>query len=236
MKTETIIQIISVLISLIAPIFFYRILNEGIKKSNISSSLKLKSNGFLFISLSFWVSLVFYMTLNEVFAYNPNEQFPKFLIGLFTPVTIVLLLFSNSTFRTVLDNTSYKNLAEGQLWRILGAVFFLVAISGIGPKEFISSGIGDVTTALIAEITVWSLIKRVKWSKLSMWALIAFGVTDLLVVLFILITKYPIWNETVPTTAMAGSFPMMLIIGIAAPIALLQHVFMIRKLILGHRT
>lgn len=235
MKTVIIIQIVSVIISLIAPIFLYRSFKEGIDKSNIECSQKLKSNGILFGSLSIWVLLVYIFTLNDVFAYSHDELFPKFLFGLLIPVIITLLQFRNKRFRTILNNMSYKSLAVGQLWRVLGAIFFLVATSGIGPKEFISSGVGDVTTGLIALLTVWALTKGFKWSKMSMWALIAFGVTDLLIVLFVLLTKYPIWYDAMPSTAIAGSFPMMLIIGIAAPMALLLHIFMLRKLILENK-
>ena len=176
------------------------------------------------------------MTLNHVFAYSIEDRFPKFLIGLLIPVAITLTLMGNRNFRIVLDNIPNKYLAGGQLWRILGAIFFLVATSGIGPKEFIGSGIGDVTTGLIAVVAVWSIAKGTNWSKTAMWSLLAIGIIDLLIVLFILLTKYPIWSDVVPSTAIAGSFPMMLIIGIAAPIALMLHLFMLRNLILKNKS
>jgi len=235
METIKIIQIVSVLISLIAPTFFYVNIREGIKNSNFETKLKLKFNRLLFIGVSFWVLAVFLLTLNNFFSYNEGESFPKFLLGLLVPVSVVLILFSNKNFRTILDNISFRYLALGQTWRVLGAIFFLVAISGIGPKEFIGSGIGDITTGAIAILTVWSLSKGFGWSKISMFGLVAFGVVDLLIVLFILLTKYPIWSSAIPSTASAGSFPMMLIIGIAAPMALLLHVFMLRKLILEEK-
>jgi len=236
METIKIIQIVSVLISLVAPVFFYIIIREGIKISNFETKLKLKFNGLLFFGVSFWVLTVFLLTLNNFFSYNVGESFPKFLFGLLVPVSVVILLFSRKNFRTILNNISFRYLALGQTWRILGAIFFLVATSGIGPKEFISSGIGDVTTGVIAILSVWSLSKGFSWSKISMFGLIAFGVIDLLTVLFILLNKYPIWSNAIPSTVSAGSFPMMLIIGIAAPIALLLHVFMLRKLILEERS
>lgn len=229
------IQIVSVLISLVAPVFFYMILQQGIKKSNFDARLKLKFNGTVFLSTTLWVAVIYFLTVNNAFAYNSEDSFPKFLIGLFVPVVVTLLLLLNNNFKTILDNVSFKYLAAGQLWRVLGAIFFLVAISGIGPREFIGSGIGDVITGLLAIVTVWAITRNLKWSKMAMWSLLVFGVTDLLVVLYILLTNYPIWSDVLPSTAMAGSFPMMLIIGIAAPMALLQHIFMLRKLIIRNK-
>lgn len=235
MEVIKIIQLVSVLISLIAPVFFFNIIRLGIVNSNFETKQKSKFNALTFAGISLWVGIVYVLTLNDVFAFNTDEAFPKFLLGLFIPVTLFALFFLNKNFRVVVDNISLKFLAIGQIWRVLGAIFFLVATSGIGPKEFIGSGFGDVATGAMAILSVWAINKRAKWSKTSLWGLVAFGTLDLLIVLFILLTNYPLWSDAIPSTASAGSFPMMLIIGIAAPMALLLHVLMLRKLVLSKK-
>ncbi|WP_242131490.1 hypothetical protein [Aestuariivivens marinum] len=226
------IKIISIVISLLAAAVFTLTIWNGIKKSNLDIALRTSYKKLLLISIGFWVVTIYILTLTETFAYNLEDAFPKFLIGLFVPVVGVLLLFKSSDFRTILNAMSFKDLALGQTWRVLGSIFFLVAIWGIGPKAFMASGYGDAATGIIAILTLVSLLRSSKWSKPGLWLLTVVGTTDLLMVLFILLSHYPIWFDSIPNTAMAGSFPMMLIIGIAAPIALLLHIFTLRKLVL----
>ena len=231
METLTIIKTVSILISIIAPVLCYIIFKAGIEKSDFTPETKVKLKNLLITSLIIWVSTIYTLTLAGSFEHDNFEIFPKFLYGLLLPVVLVLSLFASSTFRTVLDHLSYKLLSLGQVWRILGAIFFLIAISGIGPYEFVNSGIGDVLTGLTAIQALIGINRAYTWRKGAMWALVALGMTDLLIVLFILLTRYPIWSDELPSTAMAGAFPMMLIIGIAAPMALLLHIFMLRKLL-----
>lgn len=226
----TLITIISVLISLLAAGLFSYILWNGINASNLENTIKIFYRKTLLVGVSLWVALVYILTLSDTFAYRADEGFPKFLIGLFVPVTLVLLLFRSRNFRAILNVVSYKDLALGQLWRLLGAVFFLVAIWGIGPKAFLASGYGDVITGIIALIAVISFKNYIKGTKEYLWMLTLVGTMDLLIVLYILLNHYPLWYDGLPSTAMVGSFPMMLIIGIAAPMALLQHLMTLRKL------
>jgi hypothetical protein len=229
------VQIVSVLISLIAPIFFFSVIEKGIRNARIDVNLKLKYNWILFAGISIWVFLIFLLTVNQIFAYQTGDVFPKFLIGLFIPVLIFVSLLGNRNFRMILDHISFEYLAASQIWRVLGSIFFVVALSGLGPIEFISSGFGDLLTGIIAILTVRAFSKGSKWSNSLMWSLLILGVVDLLVVLYILLSHYPIWSTASPSTALAGSFPMMLIIGIAAPFALLLHVSALRKLVLGYK-
>lgn len=231
METHTIIKTVSILISIVAPLLCYIIFKTGIIKSDFPPESKAKFNRILISSLIIWVSGIYALTLYGSFEYDQYEIIPKFVYGLLLPVVLALTLFASSTFRKLLDNISYKLLAFGQVWRILGAIFFLIAISGLGPYEFINSGVGDVLTGLTAILALIAISRAYPWRKGAMWTLVALGMTDLLIVLFILLSRYPIWSDKLPSTAMAGSFPMMLIIGIAAPMALLLHIFMLRKLL-----
>ncbi|WP_223552287.1 hypothetical protein [Aestuariivivens sp. NBU2969] len=229
----TLVTIISVLISLLAAGLFLLLFWDGINASNLENNLKIIYKKSLWVGICIWVAIIYILTLTDTFTYRPDVWFPKFLIGLFVPVFIVLSLFINKHFKAILDNLSFKNLALGQLWRLLGAVFFLVAIWEMGPKAFLASGYGDVLTGIIALVTLILVRNNLKQARLSSWVLTLVGTTDLLIVLYILLSYHPIWYDGLPNTAMAGSFPMMLIIGIAAPIALIQHIITLRKLLLN---
>lgn len=229
----TLVTIISILISFLAAGLFSFLLWNGINASNLENNLKIIYKKYLLIGICIWIAIIYILTLTDTFAYSQDTWFPKFLIGLFAPLLIVLSLFVNKHFKTILDSLSFNNLALGQMWRLLGAVFFLVAIWEIGPKAFLASGYGDVLTGIIAIVALIFVTNNFKQSRLSLWVLTLVGTTDLLIVLYILLSYYPIWYDGLPDTAMAGSFPMMLIIGIAAPIALLQHIITLRKLLLN---
>jgi hypothetical protein len=58
---------------------------------------------------------------------------------------------------------------------------------------------------------------------------------DLLNVSRILLTYYPSWFDGTPSTAGAGEFPLILVVAVVAPIALLLHIYSIRGLILAEK-
>ncbi|WP_242083934.1 hypothetical protein [Aestuariivivens sediminis] len=227
------IKTVSVIISLLAAAVFVLVFWNGIKKSNLEPSLRKWYQKLGLAGIGIWVIAIYILTLAGTFVHDQEDAFPKFLIGLFVPVIAVLLMFKSEHFRTILNAISFKDLALGQIWRMLGSLFFLIALWGIGPKAFMASGYGDATTGLIAILTLVAFLKSSKWFRPGLWMLTIIGTIDLLVVLFILLKHDPIWFKEFPNTAMAGAFPMMLIIGIAAPIALLLHIFTLRKLVLN---
>jgi hypothetical protein len=156
---------------------------------------------------------------------------PRFLIGLLIPVTIGLLALFSSDFGEILDQIPLRVLVGSQFFRIFGCVFFLVASTGIGPKEFVASGYGDMITGFLACITAWMLYKNINGATSAVWAFSIVGLLDLFNVSRILLTNYPTWSNANPSTACAGSFPLMLVVGLAAPVALLLHVYTIRALV-----
>ena len=126
-------------------------------------------------------------------------------------------------------------LTGGQFFRIFGTVFFLVAITGIGPKAFMSSGYGDLLTGILAITAGYMLDKKHQGAIKAVWVFSIVGMLDLVNVSYILLANYPIWSRALPSTASAGEFPLILIVGITAPIALMLHVYAIRLLLKSSR-
>jgi len=86
-------------------------------------------------------------------------------------------------------------------------------------------------TGILSIITFLLIRKKLKISNIFVWLLTMVGMADLVMVLYIIIGHYPIWSDALPSTAAAGSYPMMLIVGLAAPVALLLHTFTLIKIL-----
>jgi hypothetical protein len=223
----TTITIITAGLSILTPILFLRLI-MNIQSTNPQTN-RLKTP--LAMGIAGWAALMWLLGSTGVFSFEEGDTFPKFLIALFVPVTAFLLALTQSSFRRMIDHLSLKALVGFQFWRIFGAVFFLVALAELGPYALMGSGYGDLITGSLAIIAYFMLRNRHSLSKIVVWAFMAVGIMDLLVILYILLAYYPLWSEAVPSSALAGSFPMILVVGVVAPIALIFHVLTLRKLI-----
>ena len=101
----------------------------------------------------------------------------------------------------------------------------------MGPKQLAFSGYGDLLTGILAIAAFYLLSQRHKNAKAAVWAFSAVGIADLLGILYVLLAHYPTWSSSMPSSAFAGDYPMILLIGIVAPIALLFHIFTLIKLL-----
>lgn len=225
-----IIQVVGVMLGVISPAAFIYALASGIKKVEWEESRKKSYWDLLLIGIIGWTLLVFMLTIGGYFEYVEGDILPRFLAGLGIPVTIMVLLQFRTSFNEIIDRIPLHILIGTQFFRLFGAVFFLVATSGLGPGDFMSSGYGDIITGLLAISTAIILYKRLSCSKLMVWIFSIVGLLDLLNVSRILLMYYPSWTATNPTTEAAGSFPLMLIVGITAPVALLLHIYTLRAL------
>jgi hypothetical protein len=168
------------------------------------------------------------------FAYQAGDDVPRFLFPLFIPVLILVGSLGFISIRNVLNQIEVHQLVGFQFWRIFGAVFFLVAITELGPRDLTASGYGDVITGTLAIIAYTLLKQNHDWSKYAVWGFMLVGITDLFAVLYILLVHYPIWSESLPSSSGAGLYPLIYIVGIVAPIALFGHILILRKFLLGH--
>lgn len=206
----------------------------GINSSSDTVHQKKESFNAILIGTFFWISLVMMIAYNGLFEYHTGDIAPRFLIGLIIPVTIGLIFFRSAEFRRILNHIPQFVLVGIQFLRVFGISFLFIALQGNGPSDFAMAGYGDLVTGLLAIVSCFLLLRGSSWSTLSVILFNAAGLFDLVNVSRILLYYYPTWySGTEPSTAIAGTFPTVLILCIAAPIALLSHVYSIRALILG---
>ena len=81
-----------------------------------------------------------------------------------------------------------------QFWRIFGAVFFLVALEGAGPEELMMSGYGDLLTGTLAITALCHVEIRALTGKICRLDIHLGWHFRSLVILYILLSNYPIWR------------------------------------------
>jgi len=110
-------------------------------------------------------------------------------------------------------------------------IFTFAALSGMGRPEFEYAGYGDIVVGLLA-LTAGTLFYRKKpGASFFAWLFNIAGMLDLANVSRILLAYYPSWYSGEATSAVAAQFPLVLILAIAAPLALLLHVYSMRRLL-----
>jgi hypothetical protein len=219
-------------LGVLAPILFIYTFFKGISQTSLSEESKSRLKKSVASIVVLWTAFIWIVSLvSNIFGYHEGDAIPRFTIALFIPVLIGLFAFLSKSFRNMLDHTPLSLMVGVQTFRLMGIMFLFVANEGLGPKEFVSSGYGDVATGSLALIAGLMLYKKAGGAKLAAWVFTLVGMFDLLNVSRILLTYYPSWFDGAPTTAGAGEFPLVLVMGIVAPVALLLHIYAIRGLL-----
>ena len=163
---------------------------------------------------------------------RPN---PRVFVYLFAPVLVgIAALAGSATFRTIVDHTPATALVGVQSFRVAGAAMLLVVHLGILPAAFGSGGYGDIATGTLAIVAAVLLGRaRGAGAKAAFWAFTLAGVLDLLNVAYLMLSYYPTWHQGTPSSAPLASFALVMIPAIAAPLALLLHLFAVRAMVRG---
>lgn len=130
---------------------------------------------------------------------------------------IGLALLFKQDFRTILDHTPLPVLAGVQTFRVAGFAFIIIAHLGILPMLFVSGGYGDIITGALALSSAILLSKQKKGGRGFFLAFSAVGLIDLFNVAFLLLKYYPIWYGSVPNSAPAADFSLIMIPAIELP-------------------
>ncbi len=213
------------------PLLMAYALMKGIGAAPLSASSKTRSRNRLLLTTALWTIAVWALALANVFDYRPGDVIPRFAIALVVPVILGLLLFRSKSFTTILDHAPLSLMVGMQTFRLLGVLFLFVASAGLGPADLKSAGYGDLATGTLALVAGLMLYNGVRGAKEAAWLFTAAGLFDLLNVSRILLGNYPIWSDADPSSAVAAEFPLVLILGLVAPIALLFHIYAIRGLL-----
>ncbi len=230
METQ-IIQATGILLGIISPVALLYVLAQGVQAVTWNQQQKRVFWRQALFSVIGWTALLFALTFAGVFEYREGDIIPRFLVGLVLPVGILLIIYFRSSFQEVLNVIPLHVIVGAQFFRIFGAVFLLMAKSGMGPQDFVSAGYGDIATGILAIAASILMYQRNQYGMNAAWLFTGAGMLDLLNVSRILLTNYPIWSDANPSTALAGSFPMMLVLGITAPIAIALHIYAVSALV-----
>jgi len=229
---ELILKIMGGAVGLLVPYLFVSVLNKGLKNSSfdkvISSALKKK----LGLIVWLWVGLVWLLSITNVLSYHEGDIFPRFVIPLFVPVIIGLFLIRNNYFKLIVNNIPLHTLVGIQTFRLAGFAFLLFVNINLLPKPFVAAGYGDIITGSLAILAGITLKRAARSSKVLFWAFMVAGIFDLLNVAFMMFTYYPIWNTAQPSSSAATEFSLVMVPAIAAPIALLLHLYSLRNFFL----
>src|SRR5262245_56113608 len=184
-----------------------------------------------------WTLLVWGASLRGLIRYHPGDAFPRFVIPLVVPVlAAVALIARSSVFRTVLDHAPLGTLVGVQTFRLAGVAFLLIVYLGILPPAFARAGYGDLVTGALALSAALTLARKSRSSHTLFWLFSAAGLYDLMNVAYLLLAYYPLYNDSVPSSAPAFEFSLVLIPALAAPMALLLHLFALRSYLRSEAT
>ncbi|TGK00987.1 hypothetical protein EHO59_13795 [Leptospira semungkisensis] len=229
------INLVTCALGILTPILFSRLLLKGIGALDVDQGVKQKLRIRIVTFITVWVALVWGLTIAGVFSYQSGDIIPRYLFALTIPVLIGVMMLRMPRFVRLISGIPLELLVGVQVFRLLGFVFILVARNGEGPKDFELAGYGDILTGLTAALAGILLFMKIRTAPIMAWIFTMVGMLDLLNVARILLVFDPIWSNSTPSSIAAGRFPMMLVLGLVAPIALLLHVYAIRGLILFNK-
>ena len=195
---ETSLKIAGGLLGILVPYLFIITINKGIKSSEYDDERKLNYRQILWTLVTLGTLSIWILSLSKVLDYHEGDVVPRFVIPLVAIVLLGLWLLGNEYFQSILSTTSISALVGVQAFRLAGTAFFLIAY-----------------------------LKKSTNARFLFWVFNAVGLLDLINVAFLLLFYYPLWNKTMPTSEAATQFSLIMIPAIAAPFALLLHIYSI---------
>jgi len=227
----TIVFTLACIIGIVVPLLLIFVFYKGIERSAFAPLQKSRYKALVIRFAIAWALAVWLLGATNIFAYHPGDILPRFLVPLMLPVLAGLLLLRNRNFRIILDNTPLSFMIGMQTFRFLGVLFLFVVNENLAPIDFTAGGYGDIITGLLALLAAVMLTRKANTAIVASWAFTVAGVADLLNVAAMLLFYYPVWSLAEPSSAGAANFPLILVLGLAAPFALTFHVYTIRKLV-----
>jgi hypothetical protein len=149
------------------------------------------------------------------------------------PSAIGLLALSSKSFRTIVASVPLPTLVGVQAFRLAGLAFLPIVGLGILPRAFVSAAYGDLATGMLAIVTAVTLMNSSPVARPAFWAFTIVGLGDLLNVAYMLLKFDPIWYAGAPSSAGAATFSLVMIPVVAAPLALLLHVYAVMRALRG---
>jgi len=174
--------------------------------------------------LAAWAALTVVLALRGF--YKPPDTRSPPPVGIQLAIALVglaLFLAISPSLRSLLTNQ--KNLIRLNVWRLVGAVFLVLMLTGQMPALWaLPSGIGDVIVGLAA-FSVANRLDRPGGRRLAI-IFNLFGLADLVVAIGLGIMTNPgpaqVFHTT-PTSELATQFPLALVPTFLVPLAFVLH-------------
>jgi hypothetical protein len=227
----TTIFVIASMIGAIVPLLLIIVLFAGIERSPFDEATKQRYKIISIASAAMWAAVIWGLGIIGVFSYHAGDVIPRFLVPLLVPVLFGLNLLRKHDFRTILNHTPLSLMVGMQTFRLLGVLFIVVVNADLAPKNFVTGGYGDIITGSLALLAGIMLKNDITGAHAMTWSFMTAGVVDLLNVAFMLLYYYPTWSNAQPSSAGATEFPLILVLGLAAPFALTFHFYTLRTLL-----
>jgi len=226
---ETILTVLGGVLGVIVPVLFAFAMNQGVVRTPFDDAQKSKCRRTINAVTFVWTAAVWVASLTAVTKFHTGDHWPRIAIPLFLPVFAAMALLLHPTINTVVKNIPVVTLVGVQTFRLAGFVFLIIPGLGLLPHAFVTGGYGDIATGLLAIIASVMLAK--KSSSATFWFVLfsVVGLGDLINVAGLLFYYFPSWNGAVPSSAALTGFSLVMVPALAAPMALILHLYAIRN-------
>ena len=195
----------------------------------LNTSRNSKANTAIKLSLAFWFTLVFVLSLNDQFARSPTAPPLPILCGVAIPILLFVATYRTSAiFRAAIFSADLRLLTAIQAWRAGGMAFLALYAHGILPALFaFPAGIGDIAIGVSAPWIALKLTNQPDYANtrhFAVWNIL--GIADLVIAVSAgaLSSGFvPVLAGNVTTSAMAN-LPLVLIPAFLVPMLVMLHV------------
>jgi hypothetical protein len=226
---DDILMVLGGILGAVVPVLFAFALNSGVSRGPLDEAQKRAYRTWINSVMLVWTAAVWGTSLAGVVTYHAGDAWPRVAIPLFVPVIVAVAMLLQPGFRTVVDNIPLSTLVGVQIFRLAGFVFLIIPRLGHLPAIFVTGGYGDIATGALALLTTVLLVRNSAGAKLSFVLFSAVGLGDLLNVAALLFYYYPSWNSATLSSAALADFSLVMVPALAAPIALILHLYAIKN-------
>jgi hypothetical protein len=230
---NTILTVLGGVLGVVVPGLFAYALNQGVARSPLSDAQKAAFRRTINGVTAAWTAAVWGLSLAGLISYHAGDSWPRIALPLFIPVIAAISLMRYPAARTVIDRTPVATLAGVQAFRLAGFVFLIIPGLGLLPPAFVVGGYGDLATGLLAAVAGVQLAKRANGASVSFALFSLVGLVDLLNVAGLLFYYYPSWSPAAPSSAALADFSLVMVPALAAPMALILHLYAIKNFALN---